>query len=218
MDETDRQARYWDTAGATKTFTHPLDGAWLAGISRNARILDYGCGYGRVTAGLGHLGFSRVSGVDPSPALIERGRLLWPGLDLAVLESPPALHHPPATFDVIILFAVLTCISDDQAQRALVAELGRVLAPQGVIYVSDLLLQSDERNRRRYAAAPGHRYGVFATDDGAICRHHDIAWLRLLFSGFDVERERRIDVRTMNGHRSAGVQLLFRQPRCRIGA
>ncbi|GII79083.1 hypothetical protein Sru01_40650 [Sphaerisporangium rufum] len=159
-------------------------------------------------------GFSQVSGVDLSPALIARGRRSQPDLRFEVLESPPALPCPSASFDVVLLFAVLTCIPDDEAQRELVAELNRVLAPGGLLYVSDLILQDDERNRSRYTAyaerfsAP---YGVFATEDGAVCRHHDIADLRALLSEFDLVDEHRLDVATMNGHRSRGVQLLARK-------
>jgi SAM-dependent methyltransferase len=194
------QRLYWDTTGAAKTFTHPLHTPWLNGINRGARVLDYGCGYGRVTAELRDLGFDYVTGVDPSPALIARGHRESPGLDLRLLESPPALPYPAASFEVIVLFAVLTCVPGDDAQRALVAELGRVLAPDGLIYVSDLLLRPGDR---RYTGPAG----VFRTNDGALCRHHDIAWLRELF---DVTDERRLEVTTMNGHRSPGVQLLAR--------
>ena len=56
------QVAYWNGVGATKTFTHPVHHSWLAGVGRDARILDYGCGYGRVTAELKDRGFSDVSG------------------------------------------------------------------------------------------------------------------------------------------------------------
>jgi SAM-dependent methyltransferase len=209
------QTRYWDTVGATKTFTHPIKLDWLAGLSRSARILDYGCGYGRVMAELTDQGFVDVSGVDLSPALIERGRQSRPDLSFTVIDSPPELGYAPASFDVVLLFAVLTCIPDDDAQRALVTELSRLLAPRGVIYVSDLVLQTDERNRRRYPAYArqfGTPYGVFATDDGAVCRHHGVEQLRALFEGFQLVNERRIEVATMNGHRSEAVQLLAMKP------
>ncbi|NUR88205.1 MAG: class I SAM-dependent methyltransferase [Nonomuraea sp.] len=205
---------YWDGVGATKTFTHPVDLGWLAEVGRDARVLDYGCGYGRVMAELSEHGFRDVSGVDPSSALIERGRRSWPGLRFDVLESPPGLPCAAGSFDVVLLFAVLTCVPDGDAQRALAAEVGRVLAPGGLLYVSDLLLQDDERNRARYAAHArryGTPYGVFATDDGAVCRHHDLAELRALLSDFDLVDERRIEVVTMNGHRSRAVQLLARK-------
>ncbi|MGW7426363.1 class I SAM-dependent methyltransferase [Streptomyces sp. NPDC054813] len=208
------QIAYWDSVGATKTFTHPVNLSWLAGVGPNARVLDYGCGYGRVMAELSGHGFSDVSGVDLSLALIERGRQLRPDLRFAVLESPPELVCASASLDVVLLFAVLTCVPDDNAQRALVAELSRALAPGGLLYVSDMVLQHDERNHGRYAAYArrfGGPYGIFATDDGAVCRHHDIAELRALFSDFDLVDEHRIEVATMNGHRSQAVQLLGRK-------
>lgn len=214
MRDLDRQIAYWDSVGATKTFTHPLNPGWLTGVGSNARILDYGCGYGRVMAELSGHGFSDVTGVDFSPALIERGRQLRPDLRFAVLESPPALTCASAGFDVVVLFAVLTCVPDDDAQRALVAELSRVLVPGGLLYVSDMLLQDDTRNHDRYTAHVrrfGTPYGVFGTDDGAVCRHHDAARLRDLLSDFDLEEENRIVVVTMNGHRSQAVQLLGRK-------
>ncbi|MFJ3306506.1 class I SAM-dependent methyltransferase [Streptomyces sp. NPDC086549] len=213
MKDLGSQIAYWNGAGATKTFTHPVNPNWLAGVSRTARVLDYGCGYGRVMAELTGHGFSDVSGVDPSSALIARGRRLGPDLRLDVLTSPPALAHEAAVFDLVLLFAVLTCVPDDDAQRALVTELRRVLAPGGLLYVSDMVLQDDRRNRDRYAAHAerfGTPYGVFATGDGAVCRHHDIAGLRALLSDFDPVHERRIDVTTMHGHRSTAVQLLAR--------
>ncbi|OKJ13998.1 class I SAM-dependent methyltransferase [Kitasatospora sp. CB01950] len=208
------QIAYWNGVGATKTFTHPVNPDRLAEVGPDARILDYGCGYGRVMAELSEHGFRDVSGVDPSPALIERGRQLWPELRLAVLESPPALPHASGSVDVVLLFAVLTCVPDGDAQAALVAELHRVLAPGGLLYVSDVLLQDDERNRDRYAAHArqfGTPYGVFATDDGAVCRHHEIAELRTLLSAFDPVDEHRFEVATMNGHRSQAAQLLVRR-------
>ncbi|WP_440069763.1 class I SAM-dependent methyltransferase [Streptosporangium sp. OZ121] len=214
MKDLGRQVTYWDTAGAEKTFTHPVDLGWLATVDREARILDYGCGYGRVMAELSRQGFSDVSGVDPSSALIARGRRSHPDLRLAVLESPPSLPCPPTSFDVVLLFAVLTCVPDDGAQRALIAELARVLAPGGLLYISDMVLQDDERTRDRYAAyAQRFRtpYGVFATDDGAVVRHHDTAELHALLPEFDLVEERQTSVVTMNGHPAQAVQLLARK-------
>jgi len=146
--------------------------------------------------------------------MIARGRLASPDLSFAVLESPPSLPYADASFDLVVLFAVLTCIPDSGAQRALVDEVRRVLTPGGLLYVSDLVLQDDDRNRSRYDAYAnefGGPYGVFVTDDGAICRHHDPEELRLLMSGFDREGECMIDVRTMNGRKSTGMQLLLRK-------
>jgi SAM-dependent methyltransferase len=214
MTDPGAQVGYWDSVGATKTFTHPVNLTWLAGVSRDARILDYGCGYGRVMAELNGRGFTDVSGVDPSAALISRGRQLRPDLRFEVLASPPRLAYPSASFDVVLLFAVLTCIPDDDAQRELVDELVRVLVPGGLLYVSDMVLQEDDRNQRRYATYAeqfGTPYGVFVTDDGGVCRHHNIVELRTLLKDLDILDEHPIDVTTMNGHQSKAAQLLARK-------
>ncbi|PRX12153.1 methyltransferase family protein [Actinoplanes italicus] len=200
--------RYWNTTGAAKTFTHPVHREWLAGVDRDARILDYGCGYGRTMAELADHGFTDLTGADISAALIARGRDQHPGLRLTVIEYPPVLGLPAAGFDVILLFAVLTCVPADADQRALVTELDRLLAPGGLLCVSDVLLQPDERNRRRYTGDP---YGVFTTGDGATCRHHSAGHLRGLFPEYDLEAERHIAVPSMNGHPTGALQLLLRK-------
>lgn len=205
------QIAYWNGIGAAKTFTHPVNLDWLTGLAPEARVLDYGCGYGRVMAELGERGFRDVTGVDLSPALIERGRRLHPGLRISVLESPPHMPVASGSFDAVLLFAVLTCIPDDLAQRSLIREISRVLAVGGLLYISDMILQDDTRNQQRYSAYAAQHdvpYGVCATDDGAVVRHHDIAPLRRLLVGFDLVDEQLIEVKTMNGHASRAVQLL----------
>jgi SAM-dependent methyltransferase len=215
MSELDSQTAYWDAAAATKEFTHPLHLPWLDGIRRNAVILDYGCGYGRTMNALAQQGFGHLSGVDTSPGMISKARRLHPGMRFEVLKTPPTLAHADASIDMVVLFAVLTCIPGDQTQLALIAELSRVLRPGGALYLSDLLLQDDQRNRDRYARSAERygTYGVFRTGDGAVCRHHTSDWLTSsLLTGFETVDTRRITVPTMNGHEAAGLQLLARKP------
>nr|WP_079083175.1 class I SAM-dependent methyltransferase [Streptomyces antibioticus] len=215
MSDLDSQVPYWDAAAATKTFTHPLHTPWLDGLSRHASILDYGCGYGRTMQELEGHGFSDLTGVDASPAMTRRARDLHPTLRFATLDAPPAAPFPDAGFDAVLLFAVLTCIPGDEAQHRLITELNRVLKPGGILYISDLLLQDDERNRIRYdrhAEQNGGSYGVFETGDGAVCRHHPREWFSALLAGFRAIDTRTITVSTMNGHESTGIQILVRKP------
>lgn len=144
--------------------------------------------------------------MDVSGALIERARREQPRLRFDVLTDPPRLPEPDASVAVVLLFAVLTCVPQDADQVALVGELRRVLRPGGLLYLSDLLIAGDERNRRRYDR---HPFGTFVTDDGALCRHHDPSRLRdLLGEGFGIVRERRLEVTTMNGNRAPAMQIL----------
>jgi SAM-dependent methyltransferase len=210
MPGLDNQLTYWSTTGATKTFTHPVDFTWLGDLAPTARILDYGCGYGRVARLALHEGFTNVEGVDTSPSLIERARRDLPDLTFHTLTDPPHLPYPDASIDAVLLLAVLTCIPTDDGQQRLIAELTRVLRPGGLLYLSDLLLQTDERNLaryRQYADVYGN-YGVFAVGDGAVCRHHSAERLHSLVDGFAVTTTRQITVRTMNANSVAALQLL----------
>jgi SAM-dependent methyltransferase len=210
----DNQLGYWNSAGTSKTFGHPVEPSWLEGIGHRARVLDYGCGYGRLAGLLVGLGFENVEGVDVAANLIARAREQQPGVRFTVLDSPPRLDHGDGSVDAVLLFAVLTCIPSDAGQRELVAELHRVLRPGGLIYVSDLCLQEDQRNRSRYQefAAEYGIYGVFETGDGAVCRHHTMDWLHCLFADFDLVVTREITVETMNGHPARATQLLLSKP------
>jgi SAM-dependent methyltransferase len=213
MTGLDSQIAYWDVAAGTKQFTHPLHMAWLDGISTSTTILDYGCGYGRTMESLQQQGFNNVFGVDTSPGMIAHARRQHPLMAFTVLEKPPALDCADASTDMVLLFAVLTCIPGDQSQRRLIGELSRVLKPGGLLYLSDLLLQDDQRNLDRYAkyAERYGTYGVFETEDGAVCRHHAGAWFTSLLSAFDSIDNRRITVSTMHGHQSKGIQILARK-------
>jgi SAM-dependent methyltransferase len=214
MSDLDSQVAYWDAAAATKTFTHPLHPPWLDGISRHAAILDYGCGYGRTLEELKQQGYDNLTGVDISPGMLERARHLHPAMHFAALQTPPLSPYQAADFDAVLLFAVLTCVPGDAAQRRLISELDRVLKPGGTLYISDLLLQEDERNRSRYGRYANHHgsYGVFETGDGAVCRHHSREWLSTLLTGFETIDTRTIPVPTMNGHEATGIQFLTRKP------
>ena len=209
----DDLVEYWDSAGVTKTFSHPVNFSWLDDLlDSQSRILDYGCGYGRVMDLLYEHGYRNMEGVDFSAQMISRGRQSFPYLSFQVIHSP-SLSYPDGSFDAVLLFAVLTCIPHDEVQEVLMAELVRVLKPGGILYISDLGLQGDERNQERYCLFQQKYgvYGVFETEDGAVCRHHNKEWLRSLVSSYELLATEEIEVATMNGHRSQATQLLVRK-------
>jgi SAM-dependent methyltransferase len=206
--------RYWEREGATKTFTHPINLEWLAGnLAPECRILDYGCGYGRVMALLYKEGYRQLVGVDASEAMIERARTLYPHLSFVQID-PPDVPLPHVSLDAAILFAVLTCIPGDEDQQALLKELGRVVRPGGFLYISDYWIQTDDRSRERYALYDGQysTYGIFDVAEGAAVRHHSREWIESLLAPWEQMAMTDIKVTTMNGHEAAGFQWLGRKP------
>lgn len=204
------QSGYWDR-GATKTFTHPLSEDFLAALHPGDRILDYGCGYGRSLAQLAGVGFTNTVGVDFSREMIARGRREQPGLDLRHIAKA-TLDEPNGSFDAALLLAVLTCILSDDEQAAVLQEIRRLLRPGGVLFISDMPLQDDQRNRARYAECTSlGPYGTFDTGDGGVVRHHSDDHIEGWLTGFEPISRRRIELTTMHGNPATGVQLVARK-------
>jgi SAM-dependent methyltransferase len=204
----DRQLEYWNAEGSRKPFAHPLNlqrvGRLLAADSR---ILDFGCGYGRSLGELLNAGYCNLVGFDFSPAMIAAARTRFPEIAFHELQSS-TIPLPDSSVDGALLFSVLTCVPTDAGQRAIVAELRRVLRPGGLLYISDLWLQHDERNLIRYARdeAKYGTYGVFDLPEGVIVRHHDPKWIESLTSDFETVALDHIEVVTMNGNPAKAFQ------------
>ena len=203
---------YWDRKAAQATFTHPLHLPWLAALPKQARILDYGCGYGRVLAELRDAGWRNGVGVDFSAAMIERGRRDHPGLDLRSV-SGTRVAEPDGAFAAALLFAVLTTMPGDAEQAAVMAEIQRVLAPGGWLYLSDYLLQDDERSLARYRAGQARHgvLGVWDREDGGVFRHQTREALDRLLAGFEVVAERQVQTVTFSGAPAVAIQVLARR-------
>ena len=158
------------------------------------RILDFGCGYGRVAGLLWSHGYRNVIGVDPAPAMVAAARERFPELEFHVLDDAPRVGVPDASVDAVLLFSVLTCVPGDAGQRAIMQEATRVLAPGGLLYLSDLWLQTDRRNIARYEAGRQRHgvYGVFDLPEGVTVRHHDRRWIEELTGGYRTRGARRV--------------------------
>lgn len=204
---------YWDRVASEKRFAHPLRLDWLAcHLRAHSRVLDYGCGYGRTLAELEAAGFENLVGVDFSAAMLERAQREAPRSKL-LRNDARKLPFSDNYFDLVLLFAVLTCIPENQNQQNLINEVQRVLRTGGLLYISDLLINTDERNRERYErdAETYCNYGVFELPEGVVVRHHRQEWIEELTSGFEQLEYEPFTVTTMNGNASSAFQLLGRK-------
>ncbi|MCB6607565.1 class I SAM-dependent methyltransferase [[Clostridium] symbiosum] len=207
------QEAYWNEVSETKTFTTPFHAEeFIRYVDKEKTILDVGCGYGRTLEEMYRLGYRRLIGMDFSEGMINRGRAQYPWLDLRVMQTEE-IGLPDGSVDAVILFAVLTCIREDEKQRKLIGEIRRVLRPGGILYVNDFLLNTDERNTARYEKYREryHTYGVFELPEGAVCRHHEESWIQRLLSGFTGLRYEPLVFTTMNGNRSNGFYYIGRK-------
>ena len=207
------QKEYWNKVSAAKEFTTALDLNLMPdSIKKDSFIVDYGCGYGRTLNELYVQGFRNLLGFDFSEDMIERGKAEFPYLDLRTSKDNK-IDCDSGSVDMVILFAVLTCIIKDEKQQALIREIKRVLKPGGIIYINDFLMNSDERNTKRYNQFVDKHgtYGVFELPEGAVLRHHEEDRVKQLTKDFITETYQTIQFKTMNGHVSNGFVFVGRK-------
>ncbi len=99
-----------------------------------ARILDAGCGTGRVATRLAELGYDTV-GVDLDPSMLDVARrhapdLTWVEGDLAVLPEDVRTRPP---YDLVVLAGNVVPLLAPGTLAAALGGLARVLAPDGLL-------------------------------------------------------------------------------------
>lgn len=122
-------------------------------VGRNARILDAGCGPGRVGGRLHELGHD-VVGIDIDPELIAAAEEDHPGPrwivgDLATVDLQSV--GIDAHFDVIVSAGNVLTFVEASSRRAVLANLASMLAPDGRLVVG-------------FGAGRGYGFDDFAAD------------------------------------------------------
>jgi ubiquinone/menaquinone biosynthesis C-methylase UbiE len=117
-------------------------------------VLDWGCGWGQVTALLRERGVDvnafdyRPEEGDVGQAPLER----FPEIACTISPEPVALPFDDASFDAVLSCGVLEHVADPAGS---LAELKRVLRPGGRLYVTKL------PNRRSYLEWLAKRLGLY---------------------------------------------------------
>lgn len=154
---------------------------------KESKIIDYGCGYGRVLSDLKKHGYHQLYGIDNSKEMVNRAKQVLPDVNI-IHVNHNKLPFADNYFDACILFNVLTCITRNKEQIALINELQRVLKPEGIIYISDFLLSQDPSSQQGYEKFKSRFgiYGVFPIQRGVWLRDHTLPWIKKLIKNFDM--------------------------------
>ena len=150
---------YFNEAGAVRHYAKAVAnvGLWeseklLLGrhFSKSEKILDLGCGAGRVSVGLWKEGYGDVTGADLAEAMVAEAREIADCLGCPVRfgrQDATALDYREESFDAVVFaFNGLMQIPGRGARRAALREIRRVLRPGGRFIFSTL-----DREDRLYA-------------------------------------------------------------------
>jgi SAM-dependent methyltransferase len=116
--------------------------AFVRGVRPQAgeRCIDLGCGTGAFTRRLRGLSLT-LTGMDISPASVERARAIAPDIEFVVGDIT-ATGHPAGRYDIILYSGVLHHFCTREARLGVLREGHRLLAPGGRLFAYDPSAQS----------------------------------------------------------------------------
>jgi SAM-dependent methyltransferase len=112
------------------------------------RVLDAGCGTGRVAIELAARGFA-VIGVDADPGMLAVARTKAPGLRWIEADIADATTQLDDTFDAIVLAGNVMIYLEPGSEGRVLDELGGCLAP-GAVLVAGFTLRPDRLSLADY--------------------------------------------------------------------
>jgi 2-polyprenyl-3-methyl-5-hydroxy-6-metoxy-1,4-benzoquinol methylase len=147
------------------------------------RVLDAGCGTGRIAIELARRGIS-VIGVDSDPEMLTAARakapeLAWAHCDLAVTGD--LIAAAPGPFDLVLLAGNVMIFLEPGTEHDVLANLVGRLAPDGLLVAgfslhADLTLEQYDGLARREGLSLVHRWATwdrepFTGGDYAVSAH-----------------------------------------------
>jgi SAM-dependent methyltransferase len=117
----------WDAMLQLKSTT-PLDITTFTTLcDQDSKIIDLGCGYGRICSVLESLGYKRLVGVDLSQIQLERAKTYLHYTKL-VCTDVRKLPFDSSEFDHAITFGVINCLIETEELRKFIKECSRIVS------------------------------------------------------------------------------------------
>jgi SAM-dependent methyltransferase len=133
--------RLWERGDFVATYaTRVLRPAEVVVIARHhealaGRVLEVGCGAGRVLGYLAALG-GEVHGIDVSTTMVEYCRRAYPDVDVRLGDLAALGDSAEGPFDAIIAADNILDVFDDAERRCILSEIRKLLAPRGLLIFS----------------------------------------------------------------------------------
>jgi SAM-dependent methyltransferase len=156
----------------------PLESEYISLFdNKNARILDIGCGGGRLSLGLLNLGFIKIAGIDFSfkfcSVYNDRFATMQKKV-FAINGTAASLPFPSGAFGyVLCLGNLLSFLSEKAERKSALEEIERVLAPGGVVIISVLHFPARSTNYLLYPFLKIARFFQRDPPPG-----HNLPWLK----------------------------------------
>jgi 2-polyprenyl-3-methyl-5-hydroxy-6-metoxy-1,4-benzoquinol methylase len=139
-------------------------------------VLDAGCGEGKNAAFLAKAG-AKVRAIDVSPYAIANARKAWPDLGISwEREDITKAELPSTSFDVLVCYGLLHCLSSSGLVAATIARLKAATRPHG----HHVICTFNSRVRELSHAHPGfkpvlqpHRFYLDLYEDWDVLEHSD---------------------------------------------
>lgn len=193
-------------------FTTPLPNKnFLASLSKNIKVLDVGCGYGRVLCYLRDFGFKNISGFDVSPNYIVQAKKNCP--EAKVFVSNFKDFNPKYKYDLILLIGVIEYILTDEDQIIFFDKISKSLSRNGHILLETFIIDF-KSNWKQYLSGfiKTLHFGRFKNSKGFEC-HHQLSVLlsKILQQYFVIEHDERKDYLTWTNNICKGRYFILRK-------
>ena len=201
-----QHAEYQGRENAQRKYTHPLDYDWMKSFNNVSAVLDFGCGYGRLTPKLIDYGFSTVVGYDISVPLIHQAFFENAGTS----STSELLQLTRSSFDLVICFALFSSCPSADDQMKLATFISNHTNPDAYLYISDYETVDNPNCNVLYEQRQLDTYGCFESS-GKILRHHEPGHFDNLFHNWKRIKDRPLPSMAVNGNQISIHQYLFQK-------